>query len=119
MKKIVEYLKLDKPSDSAQVILRDAMDHLRDATKIHMRGLKEDYNYAGADWEKVISVLPSYAQLFDSKHKWMRDDSSHDSTEHITNTKSTGGTDNHPNDAHVCHISIYNIYIYTSIHICI
>ena len=104
MKKIVEYLSLDKPSDSAQVILRDAMDHLRDATKIHMRGLKEDYNYAGADWEKVISVLPSYAQLFDSKNTWMNDDSTH-STEQPTNA-TTNGTDTVANDAHVCIYSL-------------
>ena len=64
MKHIVQYLGMDKPSKEAEIILKDAMEHLRQSTKQKIEHLKSDYNYSGADWAKVVTSLPSYAKVF-------------------------------------------------------
>ena len=69
IKFIVQKFKMDQPKPHAKEILLDAMKHLRLSTKLHIMGLKEDYNYAGADWRAVNEALPNYAPILNPNIK--------------------------------------------------
>ena len=75
MKYIVQFLGLNKPSEQAQIILSDAMEHLRNATKKEIEAMKGNQHYAGANWEQVIKALPSYAHLVGKTDKRKKDKS--------------------------------------------
>eukprot|EP01083_Nonionella_stella_P016264 45468_1 len=67
MKSIINALGLLGTSNEAKLILNDALDHLRRATKTKLEGMKTASSYSGADWEQVARALPVYADIIDNK----------------------------------------------------
>eukprot|EP01084_Bolivina_argentea_P291660 501285_1 len=69
MRLIVNSLGLLKMSKDTEIILKDAMHHLRNENKKTINHLKVDTNYNGANWEEVTKALPSYAHIMGKKKK--------------------------------------------------
>ena len=67
IKFMVQYYEMDQPKEEAKEILSNAFEHLRRSTQIHIAGLKEDFNYTGADWKEVNVLLPNYSEMMHDK----------------------------------------------------